>query len=118
VGKSNSFGNSPVEMAFRGTCGNCSGLNLNVYDVPTFLSTEDDEDVVSRRFLWSSSTLPRRKLQEDTAYSYPAQHPIANRAPYEAKFVHAYQEAMAALNLECISTLAQCELVPLSIQGL
>ena len=101
-GQVNSLGNIPVEIQLEGSCSNCEGLDLGIYDLPTSI----DE---ARRQLSSSVVLDaqtsERMLQE---LCFCPANEVGERAPFEAEFIVSYQTAVEESSLDCIDGVADC----------
>jgi len=124
VGENNTFGNIPVEMALVGTCSDCDGLDLSVYDEPEESQPIVVANITNAIVINSTGTVRRglvsmpvrmrmpmfgsgRSLQDTTGTlgsCFCPTDPIGDRAPYEAEFLEAYRQAV---NDTSISTVDQ-----------
>jgi hypothetical protein len=93
VGERNSLGNVPVEMRVFGTCGDCHGLDIRVYDVPSAVTTDTS---IRRLQTEGTCTCPILSI-----FDYV-------RAPYESEFVAKYQEKVTQLEDKCVDSVADC----------
>lgn len=75
VGENNTFGNIPLEFQLIGTCSDCLGENVSVFDRPTSMSTESYMG----------------EFVEDGAQLCCPENPIAHRGLYEVEFLDEYR---------------------------
>ena len=99
-GEVNSLGNIPVEIRLEGSCSQCEGLDIGVYDIPTSLA-EAQRKPMSLLEMDEAN----RALQE---LCFCPSNGVGDRAPFEAEFVTAYQTSISELNLGCITTVGDC----------
>ena len=95
VGEMNALGNIPIEIKLVGTCVDCDGLDMRVYDHPR---TQITGNTFRRRRLQSVMTCTCPIL---SVYDYV-------RAPFEAEFVSRYQQIVQQLDEECVDSVAEC----------
>jgi hypothetical protein len=96
-------GNLPLEIRVSGTCRDCDPDNLDIYALPTTLST-------TRKLFDNHQLLnnPQRRHLQELEMCYCDAQPVGERPPFESEFVQAYQKSVQSLQLDCIETVGDC----------
>ena len=103
-GENTDEGNLPVEIRVTGSCRN--GCNPNLIDVYAIPNSMPGARMLLEESV--SAGLSHRFLQE-TETCFCDSQAIGARAPFESEFVAQYRKAVEALDLECLSSVGQCE---------